>query len=288
VAEAMADLREAYPVSKYFVGGHSQGGFLTYSLLMNFPEAIAGAFPISAGVIFQCEPSAYAEEKVRAAQRAVPLAIVHSKTDPVVAYGMGEYAATIFGEAGWPALHFFADDKGAGHMFGRLPIGEAIRWLEAQSSDDPVRLVDSAERRWKAKGTRDAVAAVNRARGMKIADAAVKVRLERLAKEIDAKAAAGAKLYLPQIGNREGKWIDGFLAWRDEFEFADGAREAMEAFSGLRKAHEGPAGKLMNEARVAFNQGRREEGYAKYGEIVEKYYAASSYRNVKKWVAERK
>ena len=29
--------------SRYFVGGHSQGGFLTYSLLMNDPDLIAGA-----------------------------------------------------------------------------------------------------------------------------------------------------------------------------------------------------------------------------------------------------
>ena len=39
---------------------------------------------------------------------------------------------------------------------------------------------------------------------------------------------------------------------------------------------------------AAFQQGRRDEGYAKYQEIVDKYYAASSYRNVKRWLAERK
>jgi hypothetical protein len=36
VSEAMVELREVYPIDKYFVGGHSQGAFLTYSLLMNF------------------------------------------------------------------------------------------------------------------------------------------------------------------------------------------------------------------------------------------------------------
>ncbi|HKI17735.1 MAG TPA: hypothetical protein VKA15_07630, partial [Isosphaeraceae bacterium] len=61
VSEAMAELKEVYPISHYLVGGHSQGGFLTYSLLMNFPESLAGAFPISCGVIFQCEPGAYAD-----------------------------------------------------------------------------------------------------------------------------------------------------------------------------------------------------------------------------------
>src|SRR6266536_1953555 len=138
---------------------------------MNFPEKIAGAFPISAGVIFQCEPSAYTEETVRAAQRGVPLAIVHGKQDLVVSFSSGEYAATIFGEAGWPAFRFFADPSAAGHRFGLLPVGQAIRWLEAQASDDPAKLLDFADQRLKAKGYRDAIAALNRARDLKLTDA---------------------------------------------------------------------------------------------------------------------
>ncbi len=65
VSEAMKELKEVYPISHYLVGGHSQGGFLTYSLLMNFPESMAGAFPISCGVIFQCEPEAYNDGSLR-------------------------------------------------------------------------------------------------------------------------------------------------------------------------------------------------------------------------------
>ena len=47
VSEAMDELRKVYPVGRYFVGGHSQGGYLTYVMLMHFPEKIAGVFPIS-------------------------------------------------------------------------------------------------------------------------------------------------------------------------------------------------------------------------------------------------
>jgi predicted esterase len=132
VAAAMDELRQAYPIEKYFVGGHSQGGFLTYSLLMNFPEKIAGAFPVSAGVIMQCEPAAFADEKLRAAQRAVPLAIIHSKQDAMVPFSAGEHAAKLFNDAGWPKMQFFIDDSGAGHRFALLPIDQAIHWLEAQ------------------------------------------------------------------------------------------------------------------------------------------------------------
>ena len=307
VAEALAELREAYPVAHYFVGGHSQGGFLTYSLLMNFPEQIAGAFPISCGVIFQCEPTAYADEKVRAAQRAVPLAIVHGKQDNVVNFSMGEYGATIFGEAGWPAFLFYADTSGAGHRFGLLPVDDAIRWLEAQASDDPAKLLDFAEKSLKTKRYRDAIAALNRAGTLLksaaggaagaadsagAGDASVKERLDRLTREVDAQADAGAKKFLPLIGkDGPGKaWIDDFLAYRDDFEFssAAGARQAMQAFNALRAEHEVPAKKTLDEARAAFNQGRRDEGYGKYQEIVDKYYAAEPYRNAKRWLAERK
>ena len=289
VADALEELRETYPVKHYFVGGHSQGGFLTYSLLMNFPELIAGAFPISAGLIFQCEPSAYTDEKLRAAQRAVPLAIIHGKQDQLVGFGQGEYAATLFGDAGWPAFRFFADDSGAAHMFGRLPVGQAIRWLEAQTSDDPAKLLDFAEKSVKAKSYRDAVAAMNRARGLN-PEAAAKGKLERLSRAIDAKATPDAKKFLKQIkDNQPGKtWIDAFLAYRDDFEFAPAAAEVMQAFNAVRSEHEDTAKKTLAEANAAFQQGRRDEGYAKYQEIVDKYYAASSYRNVKRWIAERK
>jgi predicted esterase len=287
VLEAMEELRKVYPVKHYFVGGHSQGGFLTYSLLMNSPEAIAGAFPVSAGLIFQCEPSAYADEALKAAQRAVPIAIVHGKNDPLVAFDSGSYAAGLFLDAGWPAFRFFADDNAA-HMFARLPVGPAIRWLEAMASDDPKALLDFADRRWKESGRRDAIAAARRAKGLKLDDQA-RARLERLTRGIDEQAAPKAAKFLEAIqADKDNAWVDDFLAFRDEFEFADAASGAMAAFNALRARHTPPAQKAMGEARGFFQQGRREDGYAKAREVVAKYYASPSYRLARKWAAEQK
>src|SRR6185503_13618348 len=98
-----------------------------------------GAFPISAGLIMQCEPSAYAEEAVRAAQRRVPLAIVHASNDSVVNFGSGTYAAEAFEDEGFPLVRMFSDDQ-AGHRFAFLPVGKAIAWLESMSSDDAAAL----------------------------------------------------------------------------------------------------------------------------------------------------
>jgi predicted esterase len=287
VREAMDELKKVYPIKHYFVGGHSQGGYLTYSILMNSPEAIAGAFPVSAEVIFQCEPSAYTDEKLKAAQRAVPLAIVHGKTDPLVPFDSGAYSAGLFLDAGWPAMRFFTDPDAA-HMFGRLPVGPAIRWLETMASTDPAVLLDFAERRLKESGYRDAIAAARRARTLTL-DSAGKARLDRVLQGIDAKAAPQAKTYLAAIkANKDNKWIDGFLTFRNEFEHADAAADAMAAFQSLRERDAEPALKLIGEARGFFQQGRRDDGYAKAQEVVDKYYASPSYRLAKKWAAERK
>jgi predicted esterase len=287
VSEAMAELKEVYPISKYFVGGHSQGGYLTYSLLMNFPESMAGAFPISGEVMMQCEPDVFAEAALREAQRKVPLAIIHGKTDPVVRFAGGQYAATVFGAASWPAFRFFADDSGA-HMFARLPVGPAIRWLESLSSDDPAVLLAFAKKRLGENGYRDAIAALRRTRELKL-DAAQKNSADQLARAISAKAAPGAAKYLSAIRSaKDNSWIDGFLAYRDDFEFADDASKVMAAFNELRSRHEEPAKTAFGEARQFFNQGRQNEGYSKYQTIVESYYASPLYRNAKRWLEERK
>lgn len=287
VRDALMELSKTYPIRHYFVGGHSQGGFLTYSLMMNSPEVVLGAFPISAGVIFQCEPSAYADAKLKAAQRGVPLAIVHGKTDPMVSYSMGEYAHGLFLDAGWPALRLFSDDRAA-HMFARLPVGPAIRWLEVMTSDDPKALLDFAERRWKESGRRDAVAAIHRSKSLKL-DPAAQARRDKLSVTIDAEVAPKAKSYLESIrAAKDNAWVDGFLAFRDDYAIAPAASEAMAAFDALRAKHDEPARKLIGEARGLFQRGRRDEGYAKAKEVIDSYYASSSYRLAKGWLAERK
>ena len=96
-------------------------------------------------------------------------------------------------------------------------------------------------------------------------------------------------MYLEAIkAGKDNAWVDGFLAFRDEFEYADAAAEVMKAYAALRAKHDPPAQKAMGEARGLFQQGRRDDGYAKAKEVVDKYYASSSYRLAKKWLAERR
>jgi predicted esterase len=285
VREALEELRGVYPIRSYLVGGHSQGGFLTYSLLMNSPELVAGAFPISAGLIFQCEPSAYRDEPIRSAQRAVPLAIVHGRNDPLVGFDGASYAHGLFLDAGWPAVRLF-DDTAAGHMFARLPVDRAIRWLETMASEDPARLLDLAERRIGEHAYRDAIAAVRRARTSTL-DAPAKGRLAKLLAAIDAEASPRAATFLRAIrANKDGTWIDDFLAYREQFQLAEPAAEVMAAFESLRSTQRAPAEALLGEARGLFQQGRRDDARKRLEEIVKRYYASPSYRPARTWLSE--
>src|SRR5205807_86869 len=129
--------------------------------------------------------------------------------------------------------------------------------------DDPRALLDFADRRWKESGRRDAIAAVRRARNLKLDDQA-RARLESLTRAIDEQAAPKVATFLEAIrADKDNTWVDGFLAYRDDFEFADAASGAMAAFNALRARHTPPAQKAMGEARGFFRQGRRDEGYAK-------------------------
>jgi predicted esterase len=280
VAEVLGELRQKHAIGKVFVGGHSQGGFLAYSLFMNFPDLFAGAFPISCGLIVQCEPAAYEDAQVRAQQRKGALAVVHAENDPLVDFEMGKAAYESFLDDAFPAVRFIAPKDGA-HMFARLPVEDAVRWIEAMVSDDPAALLRFAEKRLGEGAFRDALAAAERAEGLdkgkkhagkikairQFADKAGRPRAKAL-----EKAVAGAK---------DDAWVAEFMSFRAEFEFAPCAKPALDLYAKLRALHQKPADELWTAARRDFQGGDHAAGYAKHEEIVKKYYASSWYRYAK-------
>ena len=62
----------------------------------------------------------------------------------------------------------------------------------------------------------------------------------------------------------------------------------MDAFEALRKKQEPAAQRPFQEAMMLFRQGKQDEGYAKYQEIVDKDYASARYRNIKEQLKARK
>lgn len=286
VAEVVQELKKSLKISKLFVGGHSQGGFLTYSCYMNYPDLFAGAFPISCGLIVQCEPSAYDKEDIRAQQREGALAIVHGENDGVVGFSMGRSAHESFQDDAFPALRLFTDPRAA-HMFARLPVEEAVRWLESMTADDPRTLLAFAQSQFGKGEFRDALAVADRAARLDTRKR-YSSKIRSLRKAVDKKAAPQVKALAKAMARAaDDSWVADFMKFRAQFEFADSAKGVLQAYGTLREKHEKPARDLWYAARRDFQAKRRDEGYKKYEEIVAKYYGSSWYRYAKRSLERR-
>jgi pimeloyl-ACP methyl ester carboxylesterase len=277
VADALKELSSELPIERWYVGGHSQGGFLTFAVAMFYPELVAGAFPVAGNLLVQCEPSFFEDEKVRAAQRRVPFAIVHGEKDTVVEFSSGLYCRDALQDGGFPALRLFTDPK-AGHPWAFLPVDDALAWLDAMNGTDPEELLAFARKSADEKHYRDASAALERLpkRAGAEAESAAKLR-EELEKAAEPERTRLAKA----IGvNKNGDWVDAFWDFRAEFALLPGSQSLMAAYDKLRAKHQKPADQLFYRARGETDAAKKKELYR---ELVEKHYASSWYRLVKSW-----
>jgi len=283
VAEVIEELQGRFGATRTFVGGHSQGGFLTWFFAMHYPELVDGVFPMSSGMTMQCEADVFEDADLKKQQRGVAIAVVHGRNDRTVQFTQGEGTFLRTREHGFPRLRLFAND--AGHGFSSLPWRAAVEWLEAMTSDDPAVLAAQGQAALDDDRFRDAMAFA--------------VRLEKVApkhkmvaeitKTVDEYAEGDLERFTAALADPgDGDWIDDFLEYRADYEFAACAKQLMADFDKLRAQHEEPADKLMGEARKLFRQGDRDAGWKKYEELVASCWASSSYTIVKGWLENRK
>jgi len=282
VSQVVDELKKKFDFGRVFVGGHSQGGFLTYLLHMHYPEKWAGTFPIAGNLVIQAEPDVFQNAELLKAQRSIPMAIVQGTRDEVIRFSTGRYCYDRFVSEGFPLLRLFAPE--VGHAFDHVPIRPIIEWLDVMSSPDVAALADYAKKRAAAGEWRDVAAALVRAKALKAEGA-----LEDAKKLLNEAASELAAKHLESIRkNKDGSWVLDFLGWHHYFEFAPATREVVLAYEALQKEHNPIAEQLMDKARQAFQAGNRDEGWARYQEIVDKYYAAKKYQVVWRWLRDRK
>src|SRR5688572_219529 len=90
VADVTQEVQKAFKTTVTYVGGHSQGAFLTYSVITNFPELYRGAFPMAGDCWIQNEPNLWEDKpEVLAKQKEIAIAVIHGKADPVVQFSQG-------------------------------------------------------------------------------------------------------------------------------------------------------------------------------------------------------
>ncbi len=284
VTEALAELRTSLKLTKVLVGGHSQGGYLAYSLFMNFPDVFAGAFPISAGLIVQCEPAAYEDATVRTKQRQGALAIVHARDDAVVPFSSGYFAHASFADDGFPALHLFAPTEGA-HMFAMLPVEQAVRWLDEMTADHLPALAATLAQRGEAKAWRDVYALSERIKRLDAKRAHARlVEAARKAAEVAATAPAKAVLKAMAAAKDDG-WTASFEAFRDDFAFTQAAKPVLAAYDAMREAQTDGAEKLWRDARDAWDKSDNAAARAACAELVRGFPATVQYRWAKNALA---
>ena len=226
---------------------------------MFYPEKIAGAFPMSCGLLVQCEPSYFADnQELRTVQRRVPMAHIHGKNDPVVEFSSGAYCYEALQDGEFPMLQLFSDPYAA-HMFARLPLDRALEWLQGMSSEDSAELVAFAEECLDEEEYRDACAAALRARELG-PDASLNSRIDAILMRADKEAdRPAAKLEQAIALNANGKWVDDFWEFRRQFGLTTRAEPVLTGYAELREKHQAKAQELFRAARGENDEEAREK-----------------------------
>lgn len=203
VADVTEQVQKAFKTTVTYVGGHSQGGFLTYAVITGFPDLYRGALPMAGDCWSQNEPNLWEDdEKTLAKQKGIAIAVIHGKADPVVAFSQGQHAYDVFRAMGWTRLRLLAPEQ-LGHQFMLSPVDEALAWLDAMNGLAEKKSLDLA-RDWAKDGEWGWV--------RRVAEAA---KSSKLAKDAEAAAAKAAAEMGEAMKGDPLEWVPKWLEfWR--------------------------------------------------------------------------
>jgi len=261
VADVTEQVKKAFKVTIAYCGGHSQGGFLTYSVILNFPDLFQGAMPMAGDCWMQNEPNLWEDQpEIAQKQKRIAIAVVHAKNDPVVKFEQGEHAYDVFRAAGWTRLRFF-DPPNAAHMFMVYPVGDVLDWLDAMNGLDPKSSAKLAKK-WAKEGewgwVREAVQSDPTAKAddpeIKAAEAAAAKEVPAMEEAMKGKPAEWIPKWLEfwriHGGTAAAKpLVDGYLAKRAE-QASEGKRLFDEA-TGLGRNNDRDGEKKVLEQILA-------------------------------------
>lgn len=281
VMEVIEELGDEHSFERTFVGGHSQGGWLTYTISMHFPDQVDGTFPMAGGMMMQCEPDVFDDEALMEAQRTTPMAIVHAKNDNVQKVSLSEGAYERLVAHGFSNVKFISPS--GGHPYDFLPVNEAIEYLDALTTDDADLLLKYTEERLAKKDWRTVGLALQRSKDLDSAKSFSDIR-----ETFETEASKHAERHLKDIKKGVyGKWVDRFIRWHDDFGLTDSSVNVVDEWDALVETHSEMAKELEADARKAFNEGKADEGWEMRKKIVLEYFASPLYRTYKKGVEKK-
>ena len=249
VADVTEEVQKALKTTITYVGGHSQGGFLTYSVITNFPDLYQGAVPFAGDCWIQNEPCLWeSKPEVSKRQKDIAIAVIHGKADPVVQFAQGQHAYDCFRAMGWSKVRLFAPDR-LNHMFMLGPVDEAFEWLDAMNGRSEKRSLDLAAK-WAKEGEWGWV--WNAAK-------ASKSGAPSLAKSAEDAAAKAAPAMAEALKGEPTTWIPKWIEFWRVFGATAAAKPLVDAYLESREKERPEAERRSNEAEGQFRAGNRDE-----------------------------
>jgi predicted esterase len=278
VADVTKEVQGAFKTPITYVGGHSQGAFLAYNVILNHPDLYHGAFPMAGDCWMQNEPNLWEDKpEILAKQKQIAIAVIHGKADPVVQYSQGEHAYDCFRAMGWTKLRLFAPEN-LNHMFMLAPVDEAIEWLDAMNEINEKRTLARAAQ-WSKAGEWGWVwhaANASKARGpaiRKLAEAAGKKAVPAMTEALKGEPADWVPL-----------WVE---FWRVHGE-TDAAKSLVADYLKQRDQQRAAAANLFNKSQVLFRSDQRDDAYNTLEQLrAEGPFTYHGYFACK-WLSERK
>ena len=251
VADVTEEVQKAFKTTITYVGGHSQGGFLTYSVILNFPDLYRGAFPMAGDCWMQNEPNLWEDKpEVLKKQKEIAIAVIHGKADPVVAFSQGEHGYDCFRAMGWTKLRLFAPVN-LNHMFMLAPVDDAIEWLDAMNGLNEKKSIPLAAK-WAKEGEWGWVG--HAAKSSKFSGPA----LQKSAEDAAAKAVPAITAALK---GKPADWVPKWVEfWRVHGE-TNAAKSLVASYLGQRDQQRGAATRLFNESQTLFRSEKRDDAF---------------------------
>lgn len=289
VAEITKLVTRDFKSTRVYVGGHSQGGFLTYSVIMLYPDLYHGAFPMAGDCWSQNEPNLWETKPERVAlQKRIAIAVIHGQSDPVVAFSQGKHGYDVFRAMGYPKLRLFAP-KNLGHQFLLSPVPEALEWLDAMNGLNPVVSLKKTED-WAKEGewgwVYQTAAAIN---ANKKSPKGAKKIAKKLQKAVEKRAKAATRTIAKRMeAETPRQWLDAWYEYWRHFGSTRSAKPVVKHYASLRSQQRTHGERLFGEARGLFQSNQSDAGYAKLEQLLKEapmsfhaYYADS-------WIAAKK
>ena len=231
VAAITEEVQKTFPVARSYVGGHSQGGFLTFSVIMHYPKLFQGAFPMAGDCWSQNEPNLWeTKPEIMAQQKEIAIAVIHGQSDPVVKFSQGQHAYDVFEVMGYPRLRLFAPEK-LGHQFGLSPVDKALEWLDAMVGDDDLARMKLAKT-WVKEGEWGWVVQASKAvvAKKKVSSRAKKSAISALKLAEKAAAEPTKEMTAAMKSGPAAEWVPQWYAYRHQFGWTKAAAKLVKRY----------------------------------------------------------